>query len=229
MNILITNDDGIDAPGLAAMESLASRYGTPYTFAPKTEQSGVGHRVTISQQLDVIQESEFRYSVDGTPADCVRIAIHAFALKFGMVLSGINAGGNLGVDVFMSGTTAAAREASYHGIPSFAVSQYHALGSKPDWEKSIELAKRGVDFAKEKVVQEKGFWNINLPSIPDASEKAVGVPVRICRVDRNPHAIGYERNDHGFTYVGNYQQRPGDPSSDVDLCFGGVLTISYIQ
>lgn len=227
MNVLITNDDGIDAPGIQALEKLAAEYGTPITFAPTEQHSGCGHQVTVDKAIAVTSASANRYAVSGTPADCVRVAIASFEYDFQMVLSGINAGGNLGIDVFMSGTAAAAREASYFGIPSFALSQYHKKGFASNWESSIRLARRGIEFVSQKQVDEEGFWNINLPSIDSVvTESANEIPVRMCRLDRKPHKIAYEQNGDDFTYVGNYQERKREPNSDVELCFGGAVTVS---
>ena len=227
MNVLITNDDGIDAPGLKALEKLASEYGTPVTFAPTKQHSGCGHQVTVDRSISVTSVSSNRFAVSGTPADCVRVAIASFEFDFQMVLSGINAGGNLGIDIFMSGTAAAAREASYFGIPSVALSQYHKKGFASNWENSIKLARRGIDHIGKKQVEEDGFWNINLPSIDaKVSESANEIPLRICRLDRKPHKVKYEEKENSFTYVGNYQERNREPNSDVELCFGGAITVS---
>ncbi len=227
MNVLITNDDGIDAPGLQALEELASEYGTPITFAPTKQHSGCGHQVTVDRPISVDSISKNRFAVSGTPADCVRVAVASFDFDFEMVLSGINAGGNLGIDVFMSGTAAAAREASYFGIPSFALSQYHKKGFASNWANSIKLARRGIEYVAKKQVGEEGFWNINLPSLDtDVTEAANEVPVRVCRLDRKPHKIAFERTDNKYSYIGNYQKRHREPNSDVELCFGGAVTVS---
>jgi 5'-nucleotidase len=227
MNVLITNDDGIDAPGIQALEKLASEYGTPITFAPTQQLSGCGHQVTVDRAISVNEVSSNRFAVLGTPADCVRVAIASFDFNFEMVLSGINAGGNLGVDVFMSGTAAAAREASYFGIPSYSLSQYHKKGFASNWANSIKLARRGIEYVANKQVGEEGFWNINLPSLDtEVTEAANEVPVRVCRLDRKPHKISFERTENKFTYIGNYQSRHREPNSDVELCFGGAVTVS---
>ena len=125
MHVLITNDDGIHAPGLQALADAVSQLGWDYTIvAPATEQSMCGHRVTTHQHLKVETPEERRYAVHGTPADCVRLALFALNVKPDLVLSGINAGGNLGQDIVISGTVTAAREAAYHGIRAMALSHY---------------------------------------------------------------------------------------------------------
>src|SRR5262249_28696264 len=106
MRLLLTNDDGIAADGLAALEAAARPRGELTVAPPLHVCSGCGHRVTTGTPLRVEEHGPGRFAVDGTPADCVRVALHALGGGFDFVLSGINAGGNLGADVFHSGTVA---------------------------------------------------------------------------------------------------------------------------
>src|SRR5262249_26291514 len=124
MRFLLTNDDGVDAPGLKVLFVAAEPLGDAVVVAPAEHHSGCSHQVTTRQPLRVAEHAARRFAVDGTPADCVRVALHALAPAAEWVLSGINAGGNLGADVYVSGTVAAAREAVLHGRPAVAVSQY---------------------------------------------------------------------------------------------------------
>lgn len=226
MRILISNDDGIDAPGLKTLVDMVSGFAEPVVFAPEKEQSGAGHRVTVDRSILVREIEPNRFAVQGTPADCVRIALFEYDFEFDLMLAGINDGGNLGVDVYMSGTAAAAREASYCGLPSIAISQYKRRGRQVDWGQSAMLAWRGIEQARARNVADDGFWNVNLPCIDEVGANGSSVPVRFCKLDRNPHRIRYERNGDRLTYEGIYQERPRDPASDVDLCFGGAVTIS---
>src|SRR5204862_6181773 len=111
MRLLLTNDDGILAPGLQALLETARQLGDPLVVAPVEAQSGCSHRVTTDGPLSVERREPGRYAIDGTPADCVRVGLHRLAPDSAWVLSGINAGGNLGAAVWHSGTVAAAREA----------------------------------------------------------------------------------------------------------------------
>lgn len=225
-HILISNDDGIDAPGLLALENLAAEFGKPVTFAPESQQSGVGHQVTVDKPIRVDQVSDHRFAVRGTPADCVRVAVSEFDFEFSMMLSGINSGGNLGVDIFMSGTAAAAREASYFGLKSFAISQYRSQKFEADWKHSARLTQKAIEFIQSKSSAGPGFWNINLPCTRVSRPANHDFPVRLCKVDRHPHAISYVNEQQSFVYDGVYQERPRDPASDVDLCFSGAITVS---
>src|SRR5262245_38460098 len=110
MKLLLTNDDGIDAPGIQALVQAAQALGEPVVVAPMQAHSGCSHRVTTEEPIRVQQRSPSSYAVEGTPADCVRLALHSIAPETTWVLSGINAGGNLGADVHISGTVAAVRE-----------------------------------------------------------------------------------------------------------------------
>src|SRR5262249_36046749 len=136
MKLLLTNDDGIDAPGLEALYEAARQFGEPVVVAPVDAHSGCSHRVTTDCAIRVSERGPNLYAVDGTPADCVRVALHSVVPDAAWVLSGINAGGNLGADVWHSGTVAAVREAVLHGRPGVALSQYHNKKDRPiDWKR----------------------------------------------------------------------------------------------
>ncbi len=127
MLILLTNDDGIYAPGLAAMERELERLGDVYVVAPATEQSGVGHSITYLSPLVVKEVFEARqrrgWAVEGSPADCVKIGIFEYCPRMpDLVVSGINGGLNAGINVLYSGTVAAAIEGAFFGLTSVAVS-----------------------------------------------------------------------------------------------------------
>ncbi len=135
--ILISNDDGIDAPGLRILETVArSLCSDVWVVAPEREQSGAGHSLTLRRPLRIRKVGERRYAVDGTPTDCVLLAIK-FIMKDArptLTLSGINAGGNLGEDITYSGTVAAAMESTLLGVPAVALSQHYDRNTGPKWE-----------------------------------------------------------------------------------------------
>src|SRR5207249_9238826 len=121
--ILVTNDDGVHAPGLAALASALDELGDVYVVAPDREQSAVGHALTLHRPLRVTTVGERRFSVNGTPSDCVNLAVLGFLPERPvLVASGINHGSNLGDDVTYSGTVSAAMEGTLLGVPSMAVS-----------------------------------------------------------------------------------------------------------
>ena len=225
MKLVLTNDDGFDAPGLAALHSAAEGLGRCIVIAPKSALSGCSHQVTTEKAIEVTKLSGTRYVVDGTPADCVRVAFFRVAPDAEVVLSGINAGGNLGTDVFHSGTVAAAREAVLHGKRAIAISHYRKRALLFDWEQAsgwlrpliIDLLarpSRGV------------FWNINLPHLESGS----AIPeIVFCELDTAPLPVKF-RNENGMLfYSGNYHERQRCPGKDIDVCFSGKIAVTELR
>lgn len=224
--ILLTNDDGVDAPGLAALRVATGGLAGCRVVAPMGPQSGCGHVVTTHKPIATVERPDGRVAVDGTPADCVRVALHRLGPRVAWVISGINAGGNLGADVHHSGTVAAAREASIHGVPGVAVSHYKARGREIDWDRA---ARRLAPVLRELMGRPPGpgtFWNVNLPhpgpEDPDPS-------MVFCEVDPSPLPLAYREEAGGLVYSGDYQGRPRRPSGDVAVCFGGRIAVSLVH
>ncbi|GDX96904.1 5'/3'-nucleotidase SurE [Planctomycetia bacterium] len=228
MRILLTNDDGIDAPGLEALAVAAARLGRAcVVVAPVDPHSGCGHRVTTDRPLRVIPAGPGRFAVTGTPADCVRIALAELAPDATLVLSGINAGGNLGADIHHSGTVAAAREAALHGRIAVAASHYRRSGGDIDWERAatwLELVFSTLPLGGEAPAA-GSLWNVNLPDPPEGMGPP---PIVECPVDASPFALGYRMTDEGWRYAANYHERPRMAQGDVALCFGGAITVSRL-
>jgi 5'-nucleotidase len=165
--ILLTNDDGIYAPGLAAMERELRRLGEVSLVAPATEQSGVGHSITYLTPLIAKEvfdgDRHWGWAVDGSPADCVRIGVAEFCPRQpDLVVSGINSGLNVGINVLYSGTVAAAIEGAFFGITSFAVSLEF------DEHARFDLAARLARTVIQQVLDKKGpqpqLYNLNIPT-----------------------------------------------------------------
>lgn len=227
LNFLLTNDDGVDAEGLQALRTAAATLGRTLIVAPAECHSGGGHRVTTHSPIRLQLRDERCYTIDGTPADCVRVALNVVAPETHWVLAGINHGGNLGADVFMSGTVAAVREGVLHGRPGIAVSHYHRKGIDPiDWSRAARWL---APILKDLVARpwEPGtFWNVNLPYL------AAGSPdpqVVMCGVDHSPLPLGYEADGDLLTYNGDYHNRPRQAGSDIDVCFGGQISLSLVR
>ena len=227
MRILLTNDDGIEADGIRAMErhlrSLPS-VTQVVTVAPCDGRSSCGHSVNSATPIAFSKVEEDRYSVDGWPADCVRLAILHLQFKPDWVLAGINHGGNMGVDVWMSGTCSAAREAAWLGYPAIALSQYRKPTVMTDWSVSAGRAWEVIDRLIEQPQQNRGFWNVNLPAIEPHS--TMPSPVE-CSLEQGPHIFSLEPHSEGVLYRSSYQNRPRTPGSDVDVCFGGQPSITF--
>ena len=122
--ILLTNDDGWDAAGLACLKQVADEFGECWVLAPTEPQSGMSHQLTFYRDLQLIQTSARDFHLDGTPADCARVGLTQLGVDFDIVLAGVNEGANLGADIYVSGTVAAAREAWLFGKPAIAFSLY---------------------------------------------------------------------------------------------------------
>ena len=128
--ILVTNDDGIHAPGLEALRSAMQEIGRVVVFAPERDNSAASHSLTMNRPLRVRKVDDNTFAIDGTPTDCVTIGIGKILTeKPALVVSGINPGGNLGEDISYSGTVSAAIEGTMLGVPAFAVSLAIALSS----------------------------------------------------------------------------------------------------
>ena len=142
MKLLVTNDDGIDAEGIAALAEASRMIGEVVVVAPAGPQSGVSHAVTTGKAVCVDERGAGRLSVSGTPADCVRVGLLQIVPDARFILSGINHGGNLGADVYYSGTVAAVREAVLHGWTGVALSQYKKKRLDFDWPRTTRWATR---------------------------------------------------------------------------------------
>ena len=227
MKILLTNDDGIDAPGLEALAlAVRSLGGEAVIVAPAEPHSGCGHRVTTDRPLAVDALAGGRYRVHGTPADCVRLALARLVPEVELVVSGINAGGNVGADIHHSGTVAAAREAALHGRRAVASSQYRRRREPLDWSRAAAWFEGVLVGLRERPAEPGEFWNVNLPDL----EPGAVVPAVIeCLVDPSPFALDYRLADGGWHYDARYHDRPRRPGSDVATCFGGEISLSRLR
>lgn len=225
MKFLLTNDDGIGAPGLAALESVVRKLGTVVTVAPNQCFSSCGHGVTTHRPLSVNEVAPQRFMVDGSPADCVRIGLVEIAPDADWVIAGINSGGNLGVDIYMSGTVAAAREAMLLGRKSLAISQYRKSRDFNAWQKAGRMAEVVLQELLARELVAGTCWNVNLPDEPGEA-----IPERIeCPCDLQPLPVAYTRIENKLLYSGNYQARPKTPGHDVQVCFGGAISVSVLR
>lgn len=216
MKIILTNDDGIEAPGLDALFHGVLQLGDIVIVAPQKAQSGIAHRVTTRAPIRVNQVGQNQYSVEGTPADCSRIALKEIAADADWLISGINAGANLGSDVYNSGTVAAAREATILGYPAIAISQYISKDHEVDWAISGHHAGAVLKMLLSRELGRGYFWNVNLPHpIHKNSELAY----EFCGLDTNPHKYEYHQNGDEFIYKGTIHERPRDSGKDVAVCF----------
>jgi len=216
MKVILTNDDGIDAPGLQSLLRCVQDEEKIVIVAPAQPQSGIAHKVTIRSPIRVNKLGFNRYSVDGTPADCSRIALKQLAPDADWLIAGINPGANLGSDVYNSGTVAAAREAAILGCRSIAISQYIAKNQQVNWDITGYHATPVLKMLMEKNIEPSYFWNVNLPHpLNNYSE----IPVGFCGLDTNPHKYDFRKIENEYIYNGSIHDRPRNSGTDVAVCF----------
>ena len=223
MRILIVNDDGMHAAQLPNLIRWARKYGEVTAFVPKVEQSGKSHSFEIKRDIEVKQEQIAEdvtvWSVDSTPADCVRIAVLAKKLQFDLCISGVNRGFNMGADIMYSGTVAAAYEAVNLGIPAIALST-----NPGNYDHATEELDRVWEFIhSRKLMAVNNIYNVNIP--PQSKG------FRITR-----QGGPYYSDD--FPLVGENLHRPlgkpvwedsGDDTLDTDATLHGYITITPLQ
>jgi 5'-nucleotidase len=227
MTIILTNDDGINAPGLKALQQAVLEVpGDSIIVAPNRQYSGCGHQVTTNRGIQVEKRTTTEYALDGTPADCTRIAINQIATNTKLVLSGINAGGNLGVDVYISGTVAAVREAAMHGVPGMAISHWIKRPLMIDWDIATRWTIKVLKDLLPRPMPPNSFWNVNLPHLePEQPEPKI----ILCEPSIDPLPVNYQVEDNLYHYQGEYAQRDRKPGTDVDVCFGGNIAVTLIK
>lgn len=220
MRILIVNDDGMNAAQLPGLIRWARNYGHVTAFVPKFEQSGKSHSFEIKRDIEARQvqlaEDITVWSVDSTPADCVRFAVLGKKMAFDLCISGVNRGYNMGMDIMYSGTVAAAYEAVNLGIPAIALStcpeNYHNA--------TVELDRVWDFIRKHRLLDRNNIYNVNIPPQP-----------RGFRFTRQ----GGPYYSDDFPHVGGDLYRPtgkpiwadsGDDTLDTDATLHGYITIT---
>lgn len=224
MALILTNDDGVDAPGLAALQNAVG--GAGLIVAPQAHLSGCGHQVTTTQPIQVERRAERVFAIAGTPADCTRIALSHLCQDVEWVLSGINAGGNLGVDAYISGTVAAVREAAMHRIPGVAVSQYRKGKGPIDWQRAADWTATVLTKLLTLPLEPGCFWNVNLPHLESGDPDP---EIIFCQPGTRPLPAEFRVEGDKYHYAGKYQQRDRDPGTDVAVCFSDRIAITQIH
>ena len=227
MLILLTNDDGIYAPGLAALERALRSFGDVCVVAPAVEQSGVGHAITYLTPLIVKEvfhdDAHWGWAVEGSPADCVKLGIHEFcAERPALVVSGINSGLNAGINVLYSGTVAAAIEGAFFGVTSVAVSLEY--DEHAPYDRAARLACRIIEQVLAQKGPEPQLYNLNIPirALEGRAEVAV-VPMNVTRYgDRFEKRLDPWGRDYYWLKGGPPEQSAGEPTDLTALAEGKV-------
>jgi len=244
MRILITNDDGINAPGLDVLTEIATAIAGPegevWTVAPAFEQSGVGHCISYTHPMMIAKLGHRRFAAEGSPADCVLAAIFDVleGARPDLVLSGVNRGNNAAENVLYSGTVGGAMEAALQGIPAIALSQF--LGPETEGLTDPFETARIHGAAVIRALLDRGLWtgddyrvfyNVNFPPIPAAAVKGTRVAPQGFRRDTSfgvePHISPSGRR---FLWIkGGPQHTPTLPGSDAAVNLEGYIAVTPMR
>ena len=244
MRILITNDDGINAPGLEVMQAIAKELagteGEVWTVAPAFEQSGVGHCISYTHPFMSTQFSARSFAIEGSPADCVLAALHDVMTDTppDLVLSGVNRGNNSAENTLYSGTIGAAMEAALQGIPAVALSQYYGPANR-DLDNPFEAsAQHGADVVRRILAQNddtsdtyKRFFNVNFPPVAGADVKGIRLATQGFRKGRGFHVEPHNApSGRRFLWIaGGDQQRKTASGSDAAVNLEGYISVTPMR
>jgi 5'-nucleotidase len=244
MRILVTNDDGINAPGLEVLEAIATEVAGPkgevWVVAPAFEQSGVAHMISYTHPMMIARLGPRRYAAEGSPADCVLAGYHEVlqGAKPDLVLSGVNRGNNSAENAMYSGTVGGAMEAALQGLPAIALSQYFGPRTE-EMETPFEpAAKHGIGVVR--ALLDKGLWdagdyrlfyNINFPPVPAAEVKGMKVAAQGYRKDTffgvEPHISPSGRK---FLWItGGPQHLPTAEGTDAAANLDGYVSVTPMR
>ena len=245
MRILITNDDGINAPGLEVAQEIAAQIAGPegevWTVAPAFEQSGVGHCISYTHPMMIAKLGPRRYAAEGSPADCVLAGLYDVlqGARPDLVLSGVNRGNNSAENTLYSGTIGGAMEAALQGIPAIALSQY--LGPETEDLTDPFEAARAHGPGVVKALLERGLWdndadyrlfyNVNFPPVPAAAVKGVKVAAQGFRRDTS-FSVEPHRSPSGRKFLwikGGPQHSPTLPGTDAAANLAGYVSVTPMR
>ncbi|PQO40892.1 5'/3'-nucleotidase SurE [Blastopirellula marina] len=236
MKILLANDDGIYAPGLAAMEKALRSLGEVTVIAPATEQSGVGHSITFLSPLvckEVFDGDRRRgYAVEGSPADCVKLGVvELMPERPDLIVSGINGGLNAGINVLYSGTVGAAIEGAFFGITSIAVSlewDEHA-----QFDRAAEMARQVIQQILAQKSNSPRLYNLNIPTpatkLPPGEAELKIVPMGVARYGEHFIKRKDPRNRDYYWATGDPRPEHGEEETDLSALEKGYLTLTPLH
>lgn len=229
MKILISNDDGVHAPGLAHLAEALSQLGNITVVAPDRNRSGVSNSLTLDQPLRVVTTSNGFYSVNGTPTDCVHIAVTGLLKELpDIVVSGINEGSNLSDDVLYSGTVAAATEGRFLGLPSIAIS---LAGPRCEhYDTAAQVAKNLVERLRLTPLTSTTILNVNVPDVPFSELKGIQVTRLGTRHIAEPTIKEQDPRGRKIYWIGapGLEQDAG-PGTDFYAVSSGYVSVTPLQ
>lgn len=231
--ILVTNDDGVNSPGLISLFNAMKELGDAYIVAPDRERSAVSHSLTMHRPLKVEELREHVYSINGTPTDCVAIGINkVLSERPALVVSGINKGANLGDDITYSGTVSAAIESTIMGIPSFAISL--VIKKQPALPLHFDTASRiAIEIGRyilEKSLPYDTLLNVNVPNVHISSIKGIKFTRQGKRIYDNSIQETFNPNGEKYYWIGGgepYWEHGED--TDIQAIQDGYISITPIH
>ncbi|HEY5648804.1 MAG TPA: 5'/3'-nucleotidase SurE [Nitrospiria bacterium] len=230
MLILVTNDDGVQSPGLKALSRALKRLGEVWVVAPDRERSAAGHSLTLHKPLRVHREGPREVSVNGTPTDCVNLAVNQILKRRPhVVVSGINMGANLGDDVTYSGTVSAAMEGTILGIPSIALSQLGDISFR--FDAASRVAGRLVRWVHRNGLPPDTLLNVNIPNLSPVKIKGIRV-TKLGKRIFDPNTIIEKKDPRGRTYYwigGNRLQWEAGRDTDNAAINDGMVSITPVH
>lgn len=236
MKILLCNDDGIYAPGIRALLPELKKLGDVTVVAPATEQSAVGHSITLLTPLlvqEVFDEKNERlgWAVEGRPADCVKLALtELLPARPDLLVSGLNAGSNAGINVLYSGTVAAAIEGAFFDVPSIAVSLEYARPSKLNFPKAAAIARQTIEQIIAHRLEPGLLLNVNIPNLDHGDPK--GIRVVPHGVKRYEESYDRRKDPRGRTYfwiTTEIKCPPNSGDTDVTALADQYITITPLK
>jgi len=236
MRILLTNDDGVHAPGLKVLEKIARAFSDDiWIVAPMEEQSGAGHSLTLAHPLRIRQHGPQHYSVSGTPTDAVALAIGHLMKdrRPDLLLSGVNRGANLGEDVTYSGTVSAAMEGAISGVRSIALSQVYArevAGDAVPFEAAEAWGEGVIRALLARTETPKTLINVNFPALPPAAIKGVKVARQgFHDVDRTRIVRGTDPRGYDYFWFGLDHSDSTPEASDLAAVADGYISVTPLH
>ncbi len=230
--ILVSNDDGIESPGIRLLEKIARGFSDDvWVVAPEQEQSGASHSLTTRRPLRLREVAPQRYAVDGTPTDCILLAVKRLLRDDlpDLVLSGINAGSNVGEDLTYSGTVAAAMEATLLGIPAMALSQDYRDGEAVPWGTGEALGPEVIRRLLAQPWPDTTLFNINFPAVPPAQVAGFAVTSQGKREIADNLTEGVDPRGRPYYWIGPVREDGGAaPGTDVAAIGAHKVSITPI-
>jgi 5'-nucleotidase len=236
MRILLTNDDGINAPGLKVLEEIARQFSDDiWICAPSEEQSGAGHSLTLTRPVRLHKHGERRFAVSGTPTDSVMMALRTVMPEApDIILSGVNRGANLADDITYSGTVSAAIEGALAGVRSIAFSQVYAregMGDEVPFGAALEWGPKVLSRLIDAPMAERTLINVNFPALPPEDVKGIRV-VRQGFHDYSRGTIVEGRDPRGYRYFWfglDQIEHTLDHGTDLEAIEEGFVAVTPLQ